>query len=855
MIITGKKEVSWRWMFISVLPWSSQYLEGMAMGAAFFFSLYKFIDNPAGLTFILSLPPFIGLLMGPLTHFLSDRVWTRFGRRKIFIITSWCGTLTAMAAMPLMPTFISLLGAYMVFIFFNTMGGPVETLKQEIVPPKQRVTTAAILSWINQFVMLVFYLVALGRFDDEGYLVGLPVSGEESIYWAASLSALIMALLVMLGIKETNPHSSLVGKRLGLKDFFTSILHRNLRQIYILIFGAAVYNVGTGAIGSLLYIEQWQFTKQELGTNVAVGGALNLVIIFVLGLFAKKLPRMKTYQILLVIGMFLNVGFYFYVHFFIYNQRPTLLEIIIFGEMLAIVGTLKGMIYAPLVYDYVPRNEMGTYAAGASIINRLVNMLLLNGAGLFIIVYSQLFLPQGGEMVRISLPEMQHEEAVAALVQEHQWLKTDGQTPYDNDEIFALAWYGNGAALPEGRTFELIFRNPDSEALFEERKKLRSKNNPIKAKAANARALAALTERNGDVAEAEKLRAKAETYDVESAPLEREIEAITAKLDARSEAIKKQVLAKLGDAIMDEGDQFIDAKTLPARTYDWTLDGPPDSRRIEKGLDLLRQTAPGVIDLRVRKENDSYLLRLSVESPDDGDHAAAREAIHAEVEEIFAKQLAGVWQSGQHPVGHPTEAIQLHLRVAEDPLDQHPSPIMRATYWLVDIVAEPPRPERRVYGFARNLRSEDVARHVRVLPGEDHSIFVTAVVTPPIIKADPATDPSGTAADDAPDSEAKSAEMSPAHEYLSRVIGTPEAAALAARLYQRTVDLGGANFINVTRPYSEHRFSERQYDYMASYIWMLVLDFIGILITIDFVRRERKGLIRKRGVEEMEAIS
>jgi hypothetical protein len=851
MIITGKKEVSKSWMWLSVLPWSSQYLEGMAMGAAFFFSLRKFIDNPAGLTFILSLPPFIGLLMGPLTHFLSDRVWTRFGRRKIFIVASWCGTLSAMALMPLMPNFISLLGAYLVFILFNTMGGPVETLKQEIVPPHQRVTTAAIMTWINQFVILVFYLVALGRFDDEGYLVGLPVSGEESIYWAASLSTLIMILLIMLGIKETNPHSSLVGKRLGLKDFFTSILHRNLRQVYVLIFGAAVYNVGTGAIGSLLYIEQWQFTKQELGTNVAVGGAINLVLIFIIGMFAKNLPRMKTYQALLLIGMVINVAFYFYVHFFIYNQRPTLLEVILFGEMLAVVGILKGMIYAPLVYDYVPRNEMGTYAAGASIINRLVNMLLLNGAGLFIIGYSKLFLPQGGEMVRISFPEMENQKEVATIVRDMEWYKPDDVSRYDNEEIFALAWYGNGAALDEGRTFELIFRNRDSEELFERRKDLRGKNNPIKAKAANARALATIAERNGDLAKAADLRASAAIYDTESAPLTEEIDALTAELDARSEAIKRQVLDQLAPYLISNGQQVIDAITQPAYTIDWVLAAPPDSRRIEKSLDQLRERYPEVIDLRVRKDADAYVLRFSVAAADPASITESSDDFVTTVESLFAARHDDIWQPGQAPQPVATQAVSLHLRVSEDPLDRFPSPIMSVVYWMMDIVWERPQPERRIYGFARNLRSDEVARHVRVLPGDDHSIHITALKTPPIALATAPTP--GNAIDvDAPDDAAADAIRDRLGTLLN---GDPDAIELASAVYQRTVETGSSNFLNVVRPYSEHRFSERQYDYMSSYIWMLILDFIGILITIEFVRRERKGLITKRGVAEMEASS
>jgi hypothetical protein len=834
MIITGKKEVSWKWMFISVLPWSSQYLEGLAMGAAFFFSLRKFIDNPAGLTFILSLPPFVGLLMGPITHFLSDRIWTRYGRRKPFIIASWCGTLTAMAVMPLMPTFIGLLGAYLVFIFFNTMGGPVETLKQEVVPPKQRVTTAAILTWINQFVMLFFYLIAIGRFDDEGYLAGLPVSGEESIYWAASLSSLIMILLVMLGIKETNPHSSLVGKRLGIRDFFTSILHRNLRQVYVLIFGAAVYNVGTGAIGALLYIEQWQFTKQELGTNVAVGGALNLVIIFILGLFAKKLPRMKTYQALLVIGMVLNISFYLYVHLFIYDQRPTLLEVIIFGEMLAIVGTLKSMIYTPLVYDYVPRNEMGTYAAGASIINRLVNILLLNGAGLFVIMYSKLFLPQGGEMVRVSFPEMMHEQQVMEIVRHEEWIREDNGLPYDAGDIYALPWYGNGAALDQGRTFEIVFRNKDSENLFEERKDLRQKNNRITAKAANARALAIIAERDGDLRRTARLRAEAEEYDRESAPLQEKIDDITAELDRRAEATKQQVLEKLDGHIMDSGSQILEAASVPALTFDWPLSGPPNSRAIEKGLDRIRDVFPDIIDMRPRKEGNDYKLRFSYVLPDGTDADGHTQTLHEVIEAKFAERLKDVWLENGKPEATQTEAIRFRVRIVEDPLDQHPSPIMRATYALISLVTEPPKPERRVYGFARNLRSPELSRHIRVLPDGDHSIEITALAH-------------ANGEWDKP--EPPRAVM----DRLAAFLDDPESVDLALRVYQRAVELGESNHLNITRPYIENTFAERQYDYMSSYIWMLVLDAIGIAITIVFVSREKRGLIHKRGIEEMEA--
>jgi hypothetical protein len=53
------------------------------------------------------------------------------------------------------------------------------------------------------------------------------------------------------------------------------------------------------------------------------------------------------------------------------DRRPTLIEIIVFGETISILGILAGLIYVPLVYDYIRRNKMGTYGAGASLVAKL----------------------------------------------------------------------------------------------------------------------------------------------------------------------------------------------------------------------------------------------------------------------------------------------------------------------------------------------------------------------------------------------------------------------------------------------------------------------------------------------------
>jgi hypothetical protein len=287
---------------------------------------------------------------------------------------------------------------------------------------------------------------------------------------------------------------------------------------------------------------------------------------------------------------------------------------------------------------------------------------------------------------------------------------------------------------------------------------------------------------------------------------------------------------------------------MAALVLDWPLSGPPSSRAIEKGLDRIRDVFPDIIDMRPIKTGDSYKLRFSYALPEGADPVAHTRKARDAIEENLAERIADVWLSNVDPEVKESKAVRFQVRVVEDPLDQHPSPIMRVTYGLMSIVMDPPKPERRVYGFARNLRSPEVSRHVRVIATEDHSIEVTALLDAnglPYMQ-NPELEPEETLAADPP--------VAVANRF-NELLDDPESVDLALKVYERAVELGEANHLNILRPYIENRFAERQYDYMSSYIWMLVLDAIGIVITIVFVSREKRGLIHKRGIEEMEASS
>ncbi len=852
MIVTCKSRVPRLWILIAVLPWSAAFLKYLVMGGIFIFSLKKFVENPAGLTFIMSLPPMISIFLNPATNFISDRIWTRFGRRKPFIVCSWVSTIVCMALMPIMPNFWCLLATYLLYTASNDIGTPIDTLKQEVVPPKQRGLSTAIGTWIQNFGGLAFGLIAIGRFDDYQYMAGVPFTGEQSIYWSCGAAMSMMILVVMLGIKELDPKSKLRGQRLNLKNFFGGILNRNLWPVYLLITGWAILNAGLGTLGALLYTDQWGFTKQEMGYNTAIGGTLNMFLIALIAIFADRLPRMKAYQVLMSLFLIVNFSFYLYVNHVLYDQRPTLLEVVVFGETLSVIGILMGMIYFPLVYDYVPRNELGTYAAGASLLGKLTGIITLNGVGLFVTGYSMLFLPPGGEMARVVLRDVVPETQVVQTL-------TSGpnRVAGPNDRLSVDAWYATGAVLDSGRAFEIRLKDKSSNDLKALRDDLDQERSKLMAKEANARSFAEAAQKKGNLKKAEDEFAKANKLKAEQAPKAVKIAEIDAVLEARAQEFKAKVAEALGSQIFTDGDQVLAASMQPALVYEFEVNRRPEKEWVERTVDSLRLIRPDVIDLRTVRNGDAYSLALSVKTAGDGATEALGEALGAALEEVGTKRLRGSLVLPALPLSaQKAEALVMDLRVVEDPLDNHPSPITRALYlvwnqsarasdWVWNLIGEAPRPERRICAVARTLREPGKWEHVDVeATGEsDHAIRITALF-----------DKEGPAAS-VTEKGAMSAAGSPAAQRIAELLANqgPARVAQVSSLYDRAVTAAAQNRITVARPFITAAYAAPKYDYMSGYIWMFMLGLIGLGITMMFARWEKKGRIHKRGREESEA--
>lgn len=841
MIITCKKDVPFLWVFLSILPWASFYFNGAIVSVATVYSFKKFVDNPAGLTFILSLPQFISLLLVPVGNFVSDRIWTRFGRRKPFIVTAWIGALACLVLLPLAPNFWSLVAVYVLLGVCNDIGqyGPMEPLLQEIVPPHQRGRTNGMASWMGNLANMVFFFFALGRFDDVRFMAGVPISGESAIYWAGGMLLLVVTLAVSLGIKEVDQKSALRGERLSLRTFFTSLLDKDLWPVYTLVFGWAIFNSGLGALGNLLYTDQWHYTKQDFGNNVVIGGFLNMFILAGLALIADKLNRMRAYQVLMGMLLSLNALYFGYVYWVLPDHRPTLVEIIVFGETMSICGCLMGMVYLPLVYDYVRRNQMGTYMAGSAMLSRITQVLTLNGVGLFVWAYAVLFQPLAGEMARVVFRDDRGKADVQSALLNAAWTYPQDGSPASAKALQIKAWYATGMAFDHGRCWEIRLPNKNSERLASDKEALQKELSPLASEEKTHRDDAEIDRlKNDPEASARETRA-AEALQQRIAGLSTKIKTIDDELASRSGQFQKQVARVFGDRVLADGDQVAAAVQRDALFLELATAQRPDAGRLEKILTDLRATYPDVIDLRPMKRGTGYGVALSVLLETGADAGVITRNVRSGLERIASKRQPGLLKADDAPLSTTRQpAIALKLAIAEEPLDTRISPITRVVNAILGLFDCAPTQDRRLCAIARSLRLAGETEHVRVDSEGRNESFISVVA---LVRSSATT---------ATINDAVGRRLST----LLGQSGGADSLGRARAFYERIEKAAAAQQLTVLRPFVAAAYAPLQYDYMSGYLWIFLMAAVGIGITLMFERRERKGLIHKLGVEEAQAV-
>jgi Na+/melibiose symporter-like transporter len=551
MLITRKKSIPTHWIFYAQIPFVMAIAANMITGAPFIYSMKKFIDNPAAITFLLSIEVFITVLGGPFVSWLSDRVWTRYGRRKPFLIAADVGKLLIFPLIPLAPNIIWLIVLKWTYGILHDIGSPKTALTMEIVPAKQRGRGSGFFNLQLQVVNLVFWGIVIGRFDDvyfTGPLASLDgVSGEALLYWAGALMFLFVLGFNTLGIKEIKPPN---GRRLRddlkpgqnvlmlfLASFFKEVLHKSLLPLYLLLVVGTMTTVGLGALSPLLYTDQWGYSLQQMGTNIAIGALLSIVIAVGAGYAADATSKLKIYTIALVGGLLAKVAWTVFVYLKP-GMRPELWEIVAFGQLNHTFGLIAATVSFPLILEYVTRNQLGTANAGIGLFESVIKNGFAMFIGFYVLWWSIFFLPQAGDRV----------EVVLAHPQDHTFLM-EALTAHDIDaaSLDLRPLHRPGTNGTESRRWEIRLGRDEAGDLHKQRKQL---TNEL-AKLATRLQSPFLKEDR-----AEQLRNSSEAT-------RRELQAIEDALAANAGEFRVRVETALDPYLYPEGNQILAIRETP----------------------------------------------------------------------------------------------------------------------------------------------------------------------------------------------------------------------------------------------------------------------------------------------------
>ena len=296
--------------------------------------------DPHNLSYFWILPPLMGILVQPIVGTLSDKTWTRFGRRIPYLFV---GAAVAVLVMCLLPNAGSLgltVSAAMLFglvalMFLDTSINmamqPFKMLVGDMVNEKQKAKAYSIQSFLcNAGSVLGFVFPFIVTF------IGISNVAEkgvvpDSVIWSFYIGAAILILCVIYTtskVKEWNPkdyaeyngEGEKEGRREGVKEdsgnWITLLKNApstfwkvGLVQFFCWAAMLYMWNYTTGAIAEVV----WNTTDpsseafQEAGTWVGILFAVQAVGSVV---WAALLPQFKNtklaYSVSLVIG---GIGF------------------------------------------------------------------------------------------------------------------------------------------------------------------------------------------------------------------------------------------------------------------------------------------------------------------------------------------------------------------------------------------------------------------------------------------------------------------------------------------------------------------------------------------------------------------
>lgn len=403
MIITRQKHVPWMWIVLLTATSGVAALVDTVSGSALTFTMRKFTSDPALITFLGSINIAFNFLVAPYASWKSDRIWTRWGRRKPFMLAGMSILVLALIAAPFAPSLWALTVTIILYQFAMDLGytGPWSPLLYETVPLHQRGRMSVIKHIMGVGVRLLYNWVLIRQFDSIYHLklgMGvLTITGEQALYFTTAGLVVAALLHLALNVREVKPDPLPAPERFSPRKYLHDVFsERQFVMLYVLLFCLVAIYAGLGQLGPLLITEQFGYTKSVMGKIATVSVLVDLCVAMPLAAFlADRFDRFRTFQVGLFLSTVHPLLWWCFIKYMAPGQIPTPLQIVVAGSSISALHAAASVCLEPYFFDLVPRNKMGALNSGFLFVRGIMSMIVANGVGLWVKYYSKWFAPPG----------------------------------------------------------------------------------------------------------------------------------------------------------------------------------------------------------------------------------------------------------------------------------------------------------------------------------------------------------------------------------------------------------------------------------------------------------------------------
>jgi len=315
-----------------------------------------------------------GVFIQPTVGAISDRIWTRFGRRRPFMIVG----------IPLSAFFFLLAGFYVhtllglaiaIFlfsIFFNAAVDPYAALLADIAPVRERGLLSGVSTGVQVLAQVVF-LVIVSR---------AAVNGEVPL-WTYALVAAVMVLsfgATIFGIKERR-EAVVHAEHHSFREYVAAIASHTQAMRYLLT--GFVYQFGINAVIPFLTLFLIEDIHQTADVAFAVAGLtmfITAMSAFVSGKLAERFGSRSVLAAGWGVLVFAAIG-----GTLVVDLPQTIVVVVLAGIG---NGAATAMSW-PLLTELIPPDETGVFAGLKAAADSIA-------IPLSIVVAAEIFLPRFG---------------------------------------------------------------------------------------------------------------------------------------------------------------------------------------------------------------------------------------------------------------------------------------------------------------------------------------------------------------------------------------------------------------------------------------------------------------------------